>query len=221
MCHNGMNEFPAAFLHWTSITSLQLSGFQLMGGIPESVKYLRSLKEVSMPRNWFHGTEIPAASIMELASLEVLLLNSCGLIGEVGLEFEAFLKTLKWYSLRKNKLKFLGQTKFEWVGRKALEENGMISGTYKLKELWLALRVQKTENFRKLEIRIARASFSHFLESSAEQLTKTDDTTGKQNPVARSKGLFDFSKNEMNSHFLTALLAVCQAMFARIMELQN
>ncbi|KAI8843541.1 hypothetical protein BJ741DRAFT_307350 [Chytriomyces cf. hyalinus JEL632] len=116
------SEFPAAFLQWTSLTSLQLSGVQLTGAIPESIKYLRSLKEVNLSRNRFDGTEIPSASIMHLDSLEVLLLNACGLIGEVGLEFAAFLKTLKWYSLRKNKLKFAGSTKFKWVGRKSLDK---------------------------------------------------------------------------------------------------
>ncbi|KAJ3252360.1 hypothetical protein HDU77_005186 [Chytriomyces hyalinus] len=117
-----MNEFPAAFLQWTSLTSLQLSGVQLTGAIPKSIKYLRSLREVNLSRNRFDGTEIPSASIMQLDSLEVLLLNACGLTGEVGLEFAAFLKTLKWYSLRKNKLEFAGSTKFKWVGRRSLDK---------------------------------------------------------------------------------------------------
>ncbi|KAI8840378.1 hypothetical protein BJ741DRAFT_706267 [Chytriomyces cf. hyalinus JEL632] len=47
--------------------------------------------------------KIPA-SIMELAHLEVLLLEDCGLTGTLGWPFVQFLKTLKQYSLRKNQL---------------------------------------------------------------------------------------------------------------------
>ncbi|KAJ3233618.1 hypothetical protein HDU81_002118 [Chytriomyces hyalinus] len=46
-----INVFPAAFVHWTSLTSLQVSGIGLAGAIPESIKYLRNLKEVDLSRN--------------------------------------------------------------------------------------------------------------------------------------------------------------------------
>ncbi|KAJ3249465.1 hypothetical protein HDU77_007704 [Chytriomyces hyalinus] len=49
--YNLMNKFPPAFIHWTSLTSLHLSGLRLAYGIPESIKYLRNLKEVDLTRN--------------------------------------------------------------------------------------------------------------------------------------------------------------------------
>ncbi|KAJ3263414.1 hypothetical protein HDU77_010708 [Chytriomyces hyalinus] len=106
-----MKEFPAAFVHWTSLTCLQLSRCELTGAIPGSIKYLRSLREVDLSHNRFDGTEIPATSIMEFDNLEVLLLNACGLTGKVGLEFLAFLERLKQYSLGSNELEF--ETKFK------------------------------------------------------------------------------------------------------------
>ncbi|KAJ3263413.1 hypothetical protein HDU77_010707 [Chytriomyces hyalinus] len=106
-----MKEFPAAFVHWTSLTCLQLSRCELTGAIPGSIKYLRSLREVDLSHNRFDGTEIPATSIMELDNLEVLLLDACGLTGKVGLEFAAFLERLMRYSLGSNELEF--ETKFK------------------------------------------------------------------------------------------------------------
>ncbi|KAJ3214818.1 hypothetical protein HDU81_001563, partial [Chytriomyces hyalinus] len=115
-----MKEFPAAFLQWTSFTCLHLNacpftgeiaGSPLTGAIPESIKYLRSLKELDLSHNRFDDTELPVASLMELANLEVLLLNSCGLTGKVEGAFAAFLETLKLYSLRNNKLEFAAGAK--------------------------------------------------------------------------------------------------------------
>ncbi|KAJ3236950.1 hypothetical protein HDU78_004332 [Chytriomyces hyalinus] len=96
-------NFPATFSKWTSLTSVQLSLCFLFGAIPDSIKHLRNLKELDLSYNRFHGTEIPA-SIMELAHLEVLLLDGCGLTGTLGWAFVQFLKTLKRYSLRCNQL---------------------------------------------------------------------------------------------------------------------
>ncbi|KAJ3236949.1 hypothetical protein HDU78_004331 [Chytriomyces hyalinus] len=109
---NKIKDFPATFSKWTSLTSIQLrdstSSIQLFfsglsGAIPDSIKHLHSLKELDLSYNRFHGTEIPA-SIMELAHLEVLLLNDCGLTGTLSWAFVQFLKTLKRYSLRNNQL---------------------------------------------------------------------------------------------------------------------
>ncbi|KAJ3402182.1 hypothetical protein HDU80_005318 [Chytriomyces hyalinus] len=96
-------DFPATFSKWTSLTSIQLYLCALFGSIPDSIKHLRNLKELDLSCNRFHGTEIPA-SIMELAHLEVLLLDDCGLTGTLGWAFVQFLKTLKRYSLRGNQL---------------------------------------------------------------------------------------------------------------------
>ncbi|KAJ3226469.1 hypothetical protein HDU81_007279 [Chytriomyces hyalinus] len=118
-----INKFPAAFLHWTSLTSLQLSGLQLTGAIPEGIKYLQNLKEVDLSRNMFDGTTIPTASIMALKSLEVLLLKGCGLIGDLEMEFVTFLQTLMSYSLCENNLTFSGPKGLKWVEKGPLEES--------------------------------------------------------------------------------------------------
>ncbi|KAJ3402340.1 hypothetical protein CcCBS67573_g00226 [Chytriomyces confervae] len=118
-----MKEFPAAFLHWTSVTHLRLRGLRLRGAIPASIKNLRSLKELVLSHNRFDGTEIPIASIMKLSSLEVLLLNHCGLTGKMGLDFGTFLQTLTSYSLRKNKVKLAGASaKFKSQSELALPQ---------------------------------------------------------------------------------------------------
>ncbi|KAJ3231459.1 hypothetical protein HDU78_007716 [Chytriomyces hyalinus] len=98
-----INIFPAIFSKWTSLTSIRLSNSGLVGAIPDSIKHLRSLKELELSSNRFDGTEIPA-SIMELAHLEVLKLDDCGLTGTLSWAFVQFLKTLKRYSLRNNQL---------------------------------------------------------------------------------------------------------------------
>ncbi|KAJ3235345.1 hypothetical protein HDU81_000621 [Chytriomyces hyalinus] len=112
---NKLNVFPATFSKWTSLTSIQLSDSRLFGAIPDSIKHLRYLKELVLSHNRFDGTEIPA-SIMELAHLEVLMLNDCGLIGTLGVEFIQFLKTLKRYSLslRDNQLISVDGDQFKW-----------------------------------------------------------------------------------------------------------
>ncbi|KAJ3228996.1 hypothetical protein HDU81_005710 [Chytriomyces hyalinus] len=48
---NTLNIFPAAFCKWTSLTSIQLSNSGLVGTIPDSIKYLISLKELVLSRN--------------------------------------------------------------------------------------------------------------------------------------------------------------------------
>ncbi|KAI8830961.1 hypothetical protein BJ741DRAFT_668236 [Chytriomyces cf. hyalinus JEL632] len=99
------NDFPATFGTWTSLTSIHLSEGLLIGAIPDSIKHLRSLKVLELSRNRFDGTEIPA-SIMELAYLEVLMLDGCGLTGRLSVAFVQFMKTLKRYSLRNNQLSY-------------------------------------------------------------------------------------------------------------------
>ncbi|KAI8829152.1 hypothetical protein BJ741DRAFT_699435 [Chytriomyces cf. hyalinus JEL632] len=87
---NTLNSFPATLNKWTSLTSILLSDSGLVGKIPESIKHLRNLKELVLSCNRFDGTEIPA-SIMELAHLEVLMLNGCSGVCPVSGNSEAAL----------------------------------------------------------------------------------------------------------------------------------
>ncbi|KAI8840377.1 hypothetical protein BJ741DRAFT_597160 [Chytriomyces cf. hyalinus JEL632] len=107
-----MNTFPAVFCNWTSVTSIDLNSSGLVGPIPDSIKYFRSLKELVLSYNCFDGTEIPA-SMMELTQLEVLMLTQCELTGALSVEICQFLKTLKLYSLLHNRLVVPGGVRFE------------------------------------------------------------------------------------------------------------
>ncbi|KAJ3257866.1 hypothetical protein HDU77_002510 [Chytriomyces hyalinus] len=95
---------PLAFSNWTSLTAISLRECQIQGAIPESISNLQSLIVLDLSVNRFDDTEIPS-SITKLRNLEVLLLNSCHLTGEIGADLHAFLRTLRHYNLRKNKLK--------------------------------------------------------------------------------------------------------------------
>ncbi|KAJ3396455.1 hypothetical protein HDU80_009970, partial [Chytriomyces hyalinus] len=108
-----LNIFPVTFSNLTSLTSIQLSNSGLVGAIPDSIKHFRSLKELELSCNRFDGTEIPA-SIMELAHLEILKLDDCGLTGTLGCAFVQFLKTLKVYSLLDNQLISVDGDQFKW-----------------------------------------------------------------------------------------------------------
>ncbi|KAJ3219316.1 hypothetical protein HDU81_000365, partial [Chytriomyces hyalinus] len=110
---NKLNVFPVTFKKWTNLTSITLSNGGLVGAIPDSIKHLRSLKKLILSLNRFDGTEVPA-SITELEQLEVLDLSGCGLTGALRVELVQFLKTLKRYNLRNNRLHTLGRARFKW-----------------------------------------------------------------------------------------------------------
>ncbi|KAI8821915.1 hypothetical protein BJ741DRAFT_672548 [Chytriomyces cf. hyalinus JEL632] len=124
MLFHGPRAFQAAYLE------MNVNGLQ----IQMDKSYLHSLKQQRFgwcdPRQHqafaqfngvgavaqsvrFDGTNIPT-SIIELTHLEVLMLKECGLTGELGEELIQFLKTLRRYCLRNNRLYRLAHVRFKW-----------------------------------------------------------------------------------------------------------
>ncbi|KAG6476805.1 receptor-like protein kinase HSL1 [Zingiber officinale] len=80
--NNFSGEIPPSFGRFRRIESLSLVANLLTGGVPDFLGNLTTLRQLNLSYNPFAPGSIPS-SLSDLASLEVLWLAGCGLVGEI------------------------------------------------------------------------------------------------------------------------------------------